>query len=152
MKLRFAEEQPAIPGLAFGFDSRGHGRELEGGGYEKASLGFYVVGTKTLPFSEYWQAHAGVARTLELPKAKPDFFAGVSARFSQEFSILAEYHVGTDRTDDDSGSKTGFLNAGLRWVFMDQLQLDFMFRNLVGPRDSPGLASRSIAFTFYDIF
>ncbi len=152
VKLRLGEENEAVPAVAIGFDSRGYGLELKEGGYEKASIGFFAVATKTLPFSEYWQAHVGLGRTVELSKAKPDIYGGVTARFSQEFSIVAEYHLGIDRVNDGGDGKTGFLNAGLRWVFMDQLQIDFLFKNLVGPSDSPELSSRSIGFVFYDMF
>ena len=152
IKLRLAEEQPVIPGLAIGYDSRGYGRQLEGGGYEKASVGFYATATKTLPFSEYWQIHAGVSRTVEVERVKPDLFVGATARLSQEFSIVVEYQLGIDREDESEGAKTGYLNAGLRWVFAGQLELSLHFRNLAGPSGSPELSSRSLAFAFYDSF
>lgn len=152
IKLRLAEEDGPIPGLAFGYDSRGYGTQDDDGDYEKASIGFYVVASKTLPFSEYWALHGGISRTLERERANPDLFIGASARFSQEFSVVAEYQLGTDRDRDSSSAKTGFLNAGLRWVFSGQLELDLFFRNLAGPSGSPELSSRSIAFVFYDSF
>jgi hypothetical protein len=152
VKLQVGVERQAIPAIAVGYDSRGYGAEVEGGGYAKASEGLYIVGTKTLPFSDYWQVSAGVARTLEIEKVRPDFFAGLTARFSQEFSVVLEYHLGVDRVHNDEDSKTNFLNAGLRWVFEDRLEIDLYFRNLVGPGDSPDLASRSLKITFYDAF
>jgi len=152
VKLRLAEEYGVIPALALGYDSRGYGRQLESGGYEKASVGFYAVASKILPFSEYWQLHVGVARTLEEERVKPDLYAGVTARFSQEFSVLAEYQLGVDKDDGSPSAKLGYLNLGLRWVFMGQLELDLYFRNLAGPEGSPELSSRSIGFAFYDSF
>jgi hypothetical protein len=150
-KIRLCEEYDIMPGLAIGYDSRGYGSHA-GDGYEKPSQGIYAVAVKTAPFSEYWQFHGGVSRTLEVEKTEPDFFLGVSARFSQEFSVLVEYHLGKAAEDDGSTDSTGYLNAGLRWVFAEQLELDFYFRNLVGPSGSPELSSRSIAFVFYDSF
>jgi len=152
VKLRIADERQAVPALAVGYDSRGYGAELEDGGYEKASEGLYLVATKMLPFSDYWEVSLGVSRTLERSKVRPDVFAGLTARFSQEFSIIAEYHLGVDRLHDDDDSKTSFLNGGLRWVFNGQLELDVYFRNLIGPSDSPELSSRSLQFVFYDTF
>lgn len=152
LKIRLAEEFDITPGLAIGYDSRGYGAHTEDGGYFKASQGLYLAAVKTAPFSEFWQFHGGVSRTLELEKSGPDFFLGVSARFSLEFSILAEYQLAVDRTEEDSDSKTGYLNAGLRWVFSEQLELDFYFRNLIGPSGSPELSSRSIAFAYYSTF
>jgi hypothetical protein len=152
VKLRVADERQAIPAIAVGYDSRGYGAEIQDGGYEKASEGFYLVATKTLPFSDYWQASLGIARTLEVKRVRPDVFAGLTARFSQEFSVVAEYHLGIDRLHDDDDSKTGYLNGGLRWVFSDRLELDVYFRNLVGPRGSPERSSRSLQFVFYDSF
>jgi hypothetical protein len=151
-KLRLAEEQQVIPALAFGYDSRGYGKQMEDGGYEKASVGFYVVASKTLPFSDYWQLHAGVSRTLEEEHVKPDLFAGLTARLSQEFSVAAEYQLGADREDGSPSAKNGYLNAGLRWVFAGQLELSLHFRNLAGASGSPELGSRSVAFAFYDSF
>jgi hypothetical protein len=122
------------------------------GGYEKASQGIYVVAAKTAPFSEFWQFHGGISRTLEFEKTDPDFFLGVSARLSQEFSIVAEYQLGTTASEDGSTDKTGYLNAGLRWVFAEQVEIDLYFRNLVGPSGSPELSSRALSFVFYDSF
>jgi len=152
IKLKLADEFDVVPGLAIGYDSRGYGAHTADGGYEKASQGIYLAAVKTAPFSEYWQFHGGVSRTLELDRAAPDYFVGVSARFSQEFTVLAEYELGVDRKDDGSDSKTGYLNVGLRWVFAEQLEFDFYFRNLVGPSGSPELSSRALAFAFYDSF
>lgn len=151
-KLRLAEEQRVIPGLAAGYDSRGYGRQDEDAGYEKASVGFYLSASKTLPFSEYWQIHVGVSRTLEVHKVRPDLFIGLSARLSEEFSVAAEYQLGVDKEDGSPSAKNGYLDAGLRWVFAGQLELSFHFRNLVGPSGSPELGARSVAFAFYDSF
>ncbi|MEA3409163.1 MAG: hypothetical protein U9Q95_02335, partial [Candidatus Eisenbacteria bacterium] len=152
LKIRLAEEYDIVPALAIGYDSRGHGTQLADGGYEKASQGIYVVAAKTAPFSEFWQFHGGISRTLEIDKTSPDYFVGLSARFSLEFSVLAEYQYGTTRDADGSDSKTGYLNMGLRWIFGEQLEIDFYFRNLVGPSDSPELSSRALSFVFYDSF
>jgi hypothetical protein len=152
LKIRLAEEREIMPGLAIGYDSRGHGAHLGDGGYEKASQGIYVAAVKTAPFSEFWQFHGGVSRTLEVEKTNPGFFLGVSARLSQEFSIVAEYELGSTRRDEEEEEKTGYLNAGLRWVFAEQLEIDLYFRNLVGPGDSPELSSRALSFVFYDSF
>ena len=152
IKLRLAEEFDIMPGLAVGYDSRGYGSQVDEGGYEKASQGIYIAAVKTAPFSEYWQFHAGVSRTLELEKAKPDFFLGLTARFSQEFSLVAEYSLAVERDEEGDGDKTGFLNVGLRWVFSEQLELALHFRNLVGRSGSPEPSSRALAIAFYDSF
>lgn len=152
LKIRLAEERDIVPGLALGYDSRGHGLQLPDGGYEKASQGIYVVAAKTAPFSEFWQFHGGISRTLEVDKADPDLFLGATGRLSQEFSIVAEYQLGSTRADDGSNEKTGYLNAGLRWVFAGQVEINLYFRNLVGPSGSPELSSRALSFTFYDSF
>ena len=152
LKIRLAEEQDIVPGLAIGYDSRGHGLQTPDGGYEKASQGLYVVAAKTAPFSEFWQFHGGISRTLEMEKADPDLFLGISGRLSQEFSIVAEYQLGATTKEDGSSDKTGYLNAGLRWVFAEQLEIDLYFRNLVGPSGSPELSSRALSFIYYDSF
>ena len=152
LKIRLAEERDFIPVLAIGYDSRGHGLQMGDGSYEKASQGIYVAASKTAPFSEFWQFHAGMSRTLELDKAAPDFFVGVSGRLSQEFSIVTEYQLGITNESDGSTEKTGYLNAGLRWVFAGQLELDLYFRNLVGDSGSPERSSRALSFIFYDSF
>lgn len=151
-KLRLAPENGPIPAIAIGYDSRGYGPEVEDGLYAKPSLGFYAVATKTLPFSDYWQVHFGLGRTLEIEKTAPDIFVTLSARFSVEFSVLVEYQYGNDATREDPSDKTSYLNAGLRWVFMEQLEFDFYFRNLIGPSGSPDLVSRSLELVFYDTF
>jgi hypothetical protein len=152
IKVRLADENEGPLGLAIGFDSRGYGDQREGGGFEKASPGLFAVASRTLPFSEHWAGHGGISRTLEQERARPDLFLGVSGRFSQEFSVSAEYEFPLDADDEEEDAGAGYLNAGLRWFFVDTVQIDFMFRNLVGGEDSPELSSRAIAFTFYDRF
>jgi hypothetical protein len=152
LKLRLAEEYGVMPGLAIGYDSRGYGKEVGDGDYAKASEGIYVAAVKTAPFSEFWQFHGGVYRTLELERAEPGFFLGVTARFSQEFSVVTEYALGIERTADGSSDRTGFLNAGLRWVFEEQLELSLLFRNLGGASGSPERSSRALALAFYNSF
>jgi hypothetical protein len=152
VKLRLAEDGQfgPVPSIAVGYDSRGYGGQLPGGGYEKPSQGLYVAASKTLPFSEYWQAHAGVSRSLELEQAKPDFFVGLTARLSQEFSVILEYDLAAEA--DDRDSKAGYMNAGLRWLFVGQFEIDLYFRNLTSATDTTEPSSRSIAFVFYDSF
>jgi len=151
-KVRVLSEDSAIMSLAAGYDSRGYGRQFESGSFEKASPGLFVVGSRALPFSEYWQGHGGVSRTLEHERARPSFFVGIAGRFSKEFSVIGECQLGTKTESDGDSSTECYLNAGLRWLFSDRVQLDFLFRNLVGSSDSPELSSRSIVFTFYDSF
>jgi hypothetical protein len=152
VKLRVAEDGQfgPVPTIAVGYDSRGYGRQLADGSYEKPSQGLYVVASKALPFSEFWQAHAGLSRTLELEQARPDFFVGMTARLSQEFSAILEYQLTAETKDRDS--KAGYLNAGLRWLFVGQFEIDLYFRNLTSSSDTTELSSRSIAFAFYDSF
>ena len=152
IKVRLADEDEGPLGLAVGYDSRGYGDQREGGGFEKSSPGLFAVASKTLPFSEHWSGHGGISRTLEQDRARPDLFVGVSGRFSQEFSVTVEYEFPLDSGDNDEDAGSGYLNAGLRWFFVDAVQIDFMFSNLVGREDSPELSSRAIAFTFYDRF
>ncbi len=152
IKFRIAAETNVVPEIALGYDSRGYGRQLENGEYEKASSGIYVSAAKTLPFSEFWQAHGGLSRTLDEEKAKPDMVVGVSARLSQEFSAVAEYQWAMERYSGDPEGTTGFLNFGLRWIFVEQLEIDIYFRNVVGPSGSAELNSRALGFAFYDSF
>lgn len=152
VKLRVAEDGQfgPVPTIAVGYDSRGYGRQLADGSYEKPSQGLYVAASKTLPFSEFWQAHAGVSRTFEIEQAKPDFFVGLTARLSQEFSAILEYQLTAEA--ENRQAKAGYLNAGLRWLFVGQFEIDLYFRNLTSSSDTTELSSRSIAFAFYDSF
>ncbi|MCD4691069.1 YjbH domain-containing protein [bacterium] len=152
IKLRFADEAAAIPALAIGFDSRGYGRQLDDGEYEKTSAGFHISAAKTMPFSEYYTLHAGLSRTLDREKAKPDIIIGASVQLSQEFTVILEYEWGLERDSDEPTGTSGYLNLGLRWVFANQIEVDLYFRNLVGPSGSPELNSRAIGFVFYDSF
>ncbi len=151
-KVRLADEATSVVGLAIGFDSRGYGDQRADGTFQKPSPGIFAVASKTLPFSEHWQGHGGVSRTLELERARPTIFLGVGGRFSQEFSIITEYQLSIGERRDGESSQAGYLNAGLRWFLADRVQIDFMFRNLTGSKDSSEPSSRSIAITFFDSF
>jgi len=151
-KVRIARQGNAPVGLALGFDSRGYGRQFDSGAFEKASPGLFLVASREFPFSEHWEWSAGITRTMEERRARPGFFGGVSARFSQEFSVITELQANARTMTEEGESTTAYLNAGLRWFFAKKVQLDFLLRNLTGSRNSPEPSSRSIAFIFHDSF
>jgi len=149
LRLLLVEEME-LPALVIGFDNQGYGRWYEtlpvgpGGAerelerYERKSKGFFLAATRN------WYGPLGtdVATTGGLnysgedtDESSLDFFAGLEQDFDGRFALVVDYAAGLDDRKDESprrfGSGRGWLDLGLRWNVVDQVQFKFFFRDLL---------------------
>lgn len=150
------EENVATPALALGYDSQGYGlylKDLER--YETKSKGFYAAATKSYSFLATLVLHGGANYSLEGRKRNKtvDFWTGVELGIDPELSALAEYDFGLNdrREEGGMGRGKGYLNAGLRFRYTDNLVLEADFRDLL-ENAGEGSTNRVLKIGFGEAF
>lgn len=132
----FSEKYVFPPEIAIGYDSQGWGsydKDLKR--YEIKSPGLYLVASKNysntlanLGFHggfNYSQENQGGDKDLNL-------FLGAHLILEEELSLVWEYDFGTNDNDEQAyGAGKGYMNVGIRWLFANQLILEFSAKNLL---------------------
>ena len=86
----------------------------------------------------------------------PNLFFGMDVEFNPEFSFLLEYNSAlnengmTARTM--SVSKGGYLNAALRWSFVESLHLELQLNNLLFDDEEVDYFKRELKITYIEYF
>lgn len=128
-------ERMLFPAIVIGFHSQGYG------GYDKGlkryavkSRGFYAVASKNTSYLGGLGLHVGVNWSTETEDGDEDLnlFAGAHKWVNDEIVLLCEYDAAiNDNGDNALGSGKGYLNAGVRWVFAEQLFVEFAWKNIL---------------------
>ena len=84
---------------------------------------------------------------------------------NQDVAIIAEYDLalnddnGDASFEDDEGNTMnyggkgrGYLNVGLRWIFMQRLELGIDLKNLFNNRRDVNQFSRELRISYYEFF
>lgn len=162
LKWRLTEEGESVPALAIGFTSQGSGPFLEG--YDRLTYkpkGFYGVFSKTRSISGYeWTAHGGVnysiGRETNVPQPDRgfDFFGGLATEMRNNLYFAIEYNAAfnDDKSGEPFGRGRGYLNAALKWVYFDNLQIEFTARDLLGNRREAESFERGLKIVYLEFF
>lgn len=141
VKLRLIDESRLLPAFAIGFNSQGYGAfrdDLDR--YTYKSKGFYGVISRSFIFEDVTMgSHAGINYSLENDvdeDKEPTVFVGFDARFRYNIGFFAEYDLALndDRSSVGYAKGRGYLNLGLSWNYTENLQLEFILRNLLQNR------------------
>ena len=170
IKLRIIDELQVFPAVAIGFSSQGYGVWSDTfDRYEYKSRGFYAVMSRSF-FLYNWTSswHLGANYSLEKKvdeDADVNFFLGYDATFQYNIALLLEYDVALndDRSSLPDGSPypfagkgRGYLNASLKWLFRDHLQLELLLKDILQNRRSlageDNTIVRELRLTFTDGF
>jgi hypothetical protein len=135
-RYRLLDETMATPAFALGFDSQGWGEyKNEARRYEIKSRGFYGVFSKNYRFLGQFGLHLGANLSLEgldEDENNPNIFIGMHKSINPDLYLVAEYDLpitsGLDIDEIDSG--VGFLNAGVRFLFDENLLVEVNLRNI----------------------
>ena len=137
VRVRFLEEDVAVPAVAVGFDSQGHGKFFDSEGMEERYLvksrGIYVVASKNWNLLGAFSLHGGLSYSLENDVDNdPTFYVGLIKALGQSAEFAAEYDVGAN---DDKGPSTlvqhrGYLNASVAWYVNEDFMLAFTVRDI----------------------
>ena len=156
IKYRLMEESYSAPALAIGFNGQGFGEWDESRKrYQIKSPGLYAALSKNYSMIGNLGFHAGVNLSLEKDDGDEDvnLWVGFDKSINEEISFLGEYDFAiNDNEDNTLGSGNGYLNAALRWAFVEELIIELNVNNLLGNRDDSDSASREIKIIYVEFF
>ncbi len=146
------DEQFLSPSVVIGFQSQGYG------GYNRTferfavkSKGFYVVASKNTSILGGLGLHVGANYSLENRDKDKDVnaFAGFHKWINPDLVILGEYDAAlNDNSDNTIGSGKGYLNAGVRWSFVQRFFFEFSWKNILENRDNVPGSSREVKLVY----
>ena len=157
VKYRVFEETD-LPALSIGFDSQGYGPWLKDAErYETKAKGLFLVASKN--FSLGWLGtmglHGGINYNSFEDEDDQDLngFCGIDKSINEQISLVAEYNMGLDDNSGKAlGGERGYMNAGLRWVFAEQLGIEFNFKDIFENRKNLSSVSRELRITYVEKF
>lgn len=161
LKYLILDESLSMPALSLGLNTQGLGDYVDTlQRYEIKALGLYGA------MSKNWKSplgniglHAGLNYSFletEDGDSDPNLFFGMDVEFNPEFSFLLEYNSAlnengmTARTM--SVSKGGYLNAALRWSFVESLHLELHLNNLLFDDEEVDYFKRELKITYIEYF
>jgi len=167
IKFRFVDEMEYFPAITGGFVSQGFGAWNDSlSRYTFKSRGFYAVASRSFYFYN-WVAgwHAGINYSLEgkIDEDKSiNAFGGFDATFQYNLAFVIEYDAALNDNkstlpnnggpNDFGGKGRGYLNTSLRWLFTDNLELEFMLKDLLTNRKESTTFTREVRITYIEGF
>ena len=163
LKYLIINEDMSMPGIALGMNTQGLGQYYDSDSlqrYATKALGVYIAASKN------WQTpagnlglHSGVNYSfLETADGDddPNLFFGLDLELNPEFSLLIEYNSALNENDMTartmSISKGGYLNAAIRWSFVESLYLEMDLNNLLFDDEYVDYFEREIKITYIEYF
>ena len=149
-KYRIWNEDFTKPGIVFGFDSQGRGKfnrveilsinDSPFYRYNQKSLGYYVSLSKNYEvMGGNMGIHLGINKTLEIEDDDKDLnlFLGIDKELNRSISLMIEYDAMLndnnneyDYEDLSIGKGIGYLNAGFRWIIVDNILVELNFNDI----------------------
>jgi hypothetical protein len=129
VQLRFVAlpEGYVVPRVVLGFDNQGYG-EYDGEEYDIHSKGLYCQIGKQFSFPEFeFVPSIGVNYCFEGDNHL-DLFAGMDMIIASSVGLMCEY---TPNFSDERDQNKGYMNAGLRFIFHNELFFEFSLRDLL---------------------
>ena len=163
LKYLIIDENFTLPGVALGLNTQGYGSFHSEDSllrYDTKAYGAYLAASKN------WQSflgnvglHGGInynfIETGDGDK-DPNLFFGLDVEFNPEFSVLVEYNSALNENDMTAQSmsinKGGYLNAALRWSFVESLHLELDLNNLLFDDEKVDYFKREIKITYIEYF
>ncbi len=159
VKLGLIEESVYFPGFAVGFNSQGQGSyDPEKKRYTYKSKGFYGVLSRSFYFMNgIFSGHAGVNYSLENDIDKdddPSVYLGFDTRFKYNIGLVMEYDfaLNDNKSSQRYGKGRGYLNAGLRWLYSENLEIEVILNNLLNNRHDVNSFGRGLRLTYIEYF
>jgi len=163
LKYRLVDESMSMPGISLGLNTQGtgayHDEEfLER--YDTKAMGVYLVASKNWksPFGNFG-LHAGTNYNfLETKDGDEDLnlFFGTDLEINPELSLVVEYNAALNENDMTAQTialnRGGYLNAAIRWTFVEHLHLELDFNNLLFDEDKVQYFNREFKITYIEYF
>ncbi len=163
IKYRLVDESVSMPGISLGLNTQGTGAyhdEDHLQRYDTKAQGLFLVLSKNWksPFGNFG-LHAGTNYNfLEVKDEDKDLnlFFGTDFEFNPELSLLIEYNAALNENDMTAQTialnRGGYLNAAIRWTFVEHLHLEFDFNNLLFDKDKVQYFNRELKITYIEYF
>ena len=163
LKYRLIDETTSMPGLSIGLDTQGQGQFNEADTlmrYDIKAMGIYVATSKNwvTPLGNLG-LHMGTNYNFaEVNDGDKDinYFFGLDMEFNPELSVLLEYNAALNENDMTaktmSISRGGYLNAAIRWTFVERLHIEMDFNNLLFDDDKVDYFKRELKITYIEYF
>ena len=163
LKYRLIDETISMLGLSIGLDTQGQGQFNEADTlmrYDVKAMGIYAAASKNwvTPLGNLG-LHMGTNYNFsEVKDGDKDinYFFGFDMEFNPELSILLEYNAALNENDMTaktmSISKGGYLNAAIRWTFVERLHIEMDFNNLLFDNDKVDYFNRELKITYIEYF
>ena len=156
IKYRLFEESYSGPAISVGYSGQGFGAWSDSlNRYQIKSPGVYTAASKNYSMMGNLGFHGGVNFSFENKDGDEDInmWIGFDKSINEEISILGEYDFAlNDNRGETFGSGNGYLNAALRWSFVDELIIEFDVNNILGNRKDTAAASREIKIIYLEFF
>mgnify|MGYP003326574731 FL=1 len=85
-----------------------------------------------------------------------NYFIGADIEFNPELSLLMEYNAALNENDMTAQNiainKGGYLNAAIRWTFVERLHIELDFNNLLFDKDRVDYFNRELKITYIEYF
>ena len=163
LKYRLIDETTSMPGLSIGLDTQGQGQFNEADTlmrYDVKAMGIYAAASKNwvTPLGNLGLHMGTNFNFTEVNDGDKDinYFFGFDMEFNPELSILLEYNAALNENDMTaktmSISKGGYLNAAIRWTFVERLHIEMDFNNLLFDNDKVDYFNRELKITYIEYF
>ena len=163
LKYLLIDESETSPGISLGIDTQGLGKFNSGDSlmrYDTKALGLFAVASKNwiTPLGNlgwHFGSNYNFVETNDNDK-DVNFFMGFDIEFNPELSIMLEYNAALNENNMTSKniaiSRGGYLNAGVRWTFVERLHIEIDFNNLMFDKKKVDYFNREIKITYIEYF
>ena len=163
IKYRIIDETESMPGISFGLDTQGQGQYNDADSlmrYDVKAMGLYAAASKNwvTPLGNLG-VHMGTNYNFaEVNDGDKDvnYFFGFDIEFNPELSVIMEYNAALNENDMTaktmSISRGGYLNAAIRWTFVEHLHIEMDFNNLLFDDEKVDYFQRELKITYIEYF
>ena len=163
LKYLLIDESETSPGISLGIDTQGLGKFNLGDSlmrYDTKALGLFAVASKNwvTPLGNLGWHFGSNYNFVEINDNDKDvnFFMGFDIEFNPELSMMFEYNAALNENNMTSKniaiSRGGYLNAGVRWTFVERLHIEMDFNNLMFDKKKVDYFNREIKITYIEYF
>lgn len=163
LKYLLIDESETSPGISLGIDTQGLGKFNSDDSlmrYDTKAIGLFAVASKNwvTPLGNlgwHFGSNYNFVETNDNDK-DVNFFMGFDIEFNPELSMMFEYNAALNENNMTSKniaiSRGGYLNAGVRWTFVERLHIEIDFNNLMFDKKKVDYFNREIKITYIEYF
>ncbi|MAP71419.1 MAG: hypothetical protein CMF81_06050 [Candidatus Marinimicrobia bacterium] len=163
LKYRLIDETESFPGLSIGIDTQGQGQFHSADSlmrYDVKAMGMYIATSKNwvTPLGNLGLHLGSNYNFAEKNDGDKDlnYFFGLDMEFNSELSFILEYNAALNENDMTAETlainRGGYLNAAIRWTFVEHLHIEMDFNNLLFNDDKVDYFNRELKITYIEYF